>query len=318
MKTFARQFALLSVSCFCGVAPSRAQMPQPDQSPQTPANAATGSTTPTTPQTAVSLDKEPHHHLVLENGYVHVYRVEVLSSDATLLHRHDVPYLYMSVGKTEFINAVEGKPDATVKVANGQLGYSKGGFAHIIRTEHDTPVYNITIEFLHPQANVRSACAKSPNGLLAGCSAPETAVAAAAALIDAEEKTAKPVSSPGTGNNTPIAQADPDDEKKPKNTAPPDYSPILETDEVEVKFALFTPKDRTSLAAGPAGTLVVIEPLSQFKLNFTDGSSQLLSGGDPFWLQPGTTTTVINTSDQISSSLLIFSFKDAPKPAPAN
>ena len=109
---------------------------------------------------SVPITKEPHHHLVLENSYVRVFRVEIISPDATLLHRHDNPYAYMSIGKAEFTNAVEGKPDTRVKMTDGQLGYSRGGFSHIIRTENDTPFYNLTIELLHPQGEMPSDARK--------------------------------------------------------------------------------------------------------------------------------------------------------------
>src|SRR3989442_15587200 len=76
--------------------------------------------------TAVPIPKEPHHHLVLENEYVRVFRVSVPAHDATLLHQHDVPYLYVSLGPADVINAVQGKPEARIVMADGQLGYSPG------------------------------------------------------------------------------------------------------------------------------------------------------------------------------------------------
>jgi hypothetical protein len=315
---------LFSALLWCTLASaSAAQDPQPAQAQASPT--AADAQQPAN-QTPIDFDKEPHHHLVLENGYVRVFRVEIISPEATLLHHHDHPFIYMSVGATEFVNAVVGKPDVVVTKKDGQLGYSAGDFSHIIRTQHDTPVYNISIVLLHPQGNVSSECPGASKSLLEGCTAPEDAVAAATKKIDEENKSSSPMSSPGAGSNAPITQASTgnntplggDDEKKPKNTTPPSYTPIMESDEAQLRFASFTPKGRTSLPAGAAGTLVVIEPLSQFKLDFADGSSQLLSGGDAFWLQPNTNTTVINTSDQITSSLLVFTFKDAPTAKPNN
>jgi hypothetical protein len=57
--------------------------------------------------TAVPLKGEPHHHLVLENDYVRVFRVSIPAHDASLLHQHDVPYLYISLCPADVINAVE-------------------------------------------------------------------------------------------------------------------------------------------------------------------------------------------------------------------
>ena len=54
---------------------------------------------------------EPHHHLILENSYVRVLHVEVPGHDATLLHAHDLPYVSVTIGPADFINAVAGKPE---------------------------------------------------------------------------------------------------------------------------------------------------------------------------------------------------------------
>lgn len=260
----------------------------------------------------VAIKDEPHHHLILENSYVRVFRVEVISPDATPLYRHDFPYVYMSIGKAEFTKAVEGQPEKRVSLANGQLGYSKGGFAQVIRAENETPFYNITVELLHPQENMRSDCAKVVEGLLDGCSTH-------AAVADASEKivsgAGSGAQSAGTGANTPLAESAPD--KGKKAAGPPSFTSILESDESTLRSGSFPANAKTSLAAGPGGTLLVIEPLSQFKVDFVDGSAKLLSGGDTLWLQAGSTSTVTNTSEQSTSSVLIFSFKDSEK-RPAN
>jgi hypothetical protein len=109
---------------------------------------------------AVPIAKEPHHHLVLENDYVRVFRVNVPAHDATLLHQHVVPYLYVSLGPADVINAVQGRPEARIVMADGQLGYSPGHFAHIARNLADTPFRNVTIEFLKPQGESHNLCSQ--------------------------------------------------------------------------------------------------------------------------------------------------------------
>ena len=289
---------------FLPIATLNAQTPPATPSPSDPA------------KLLVAITAEPHHHLILENPYVRVFHVEIISPDATLLHRHNLPYAYMSIGKAEFTNAVEGKPDIRVSMADGQLGYSNGGFSHIIRTEDDTPFYNITVELRHPQGAAHSNCSKVVNGPLQGCSAPQTAVANTEYKIDAETRNPGPGASAGTGSNAPVTQLAPDNAQKTP-AGPPAFTNIIETDETTLRSATFPTKARATIDAGPAGVLLVIEPLSQFKLDFSDGSSKLLSGGDPIWLQAGSKTTVINTSEQTSSTLLIFAFKDTPKDAPS-
>lgn len=269
---------------------------------------------------SVPIKEEPHHHLILENAYVRVFRVEIISPDATLLHRHDMAYAYMSIGRADFINAVEGKPEARVTMANGQLGYSKGGFSHIVRTTNDMPFYNITIELLHPQANNHSDCAKTLSGPLEGCSTPQQTVAESAHSTNAELTLGvKSGVSTGTGGNTSLAVSAPEDAKKAAAVVAPAFMVIFESDESTLKSGAFVPRASATLPAPRAGILLVVEPLSQFKLEFADGSSKLLGGGDCLWVESGSATKVTNSSNANPSSLLIFSFKDgaskdAPKP----
>jgi uncharacterized RmlC-like cupin family protein len=118
---------------------------------------------------AVPIPKEPHHHLVFENSYVRVFRVNVPAHEATLLHQHDVPYLYVALGPADVINAVQDKPEVHLVMADGQLGYSPGHFAHIARNESDSPFNNVTFELLHAQGEVHNLCEKIVEGELGEC-----------------------------------------------------------------------------------------------------------------------------------------------------
>src|SRR5574337_388921 len=117
---------------------------------------------------AVPVAKEPHHHRVLENSYVRVFRVSVPAHDATLLHQHDVPYIYLALGPADFVNAVAGKPEVRVTMEDGQVGYSIGHFAHVARIDADIPFNNVTIELLHPQGEPRNLCAQIATNAAAG------------------------------------------------------------------------------------------------------------------------------------------------------
>jgi hypothetical protein len=119
---------------------------------------------------AVPLPKEPHHHLLLENSYVRVFRVSVPPHEATLLHQHDVPYVYVALGPGDVINAVAGKTEARLLMTDGQVGYSRGGFAHVARTDSGLIFNNVTIELLKPQGEPRNLCAQViPDGAAAPC-----------------------------------------------------------------------------------------------------------------------------------------------------
>ena len=108
----------------------------------------------------VPLKSEPHHHLVLENGYVRAWFFDIAGHESTLLHAHDLPYLGIALMPGDYTNAVAGKPDAHAQLDDGQLNYSKGGFAHVVRTDAGTPFKNFTVELLHPQGTPRNRCVK--------------------------------------------------------------------------------------------------------------------------------------------------------------
>ena len=61
----------------------------------------------------------------------------------------------MSIGATELVNQVEGKPAANLKLQDGETRFSRGPFAHLIRVLAPEPFRNVTIEFLrgHQQSS---------------------------------------------------------------------------------------------------------------------------------------------------------------------
>ena len=292
---FAAVLALSLCCCANMLAQAPIQAPSSPEPAKTPTPAAAQPATPSATPAAipVAIKAEPHHHLTLENAYVRVYRVEIISPDATLLHLHDFPYAYMSIGHAEFTNAVEGKPEVRIQMDAGQLGYSKGGFSHLIRTIDDTPFYNITIELLQPQGNVINSCAKIMEGPLQAC--PDVQI-------------------PVNDNASPVNPV-PNAAAKSGPPAPPAITLVLETEGSTWKTAMFSAKASYPLDVPAPGILLVIAPLSQFNVEFADGSSKLLSGGDPLWLLPGSPVVITNISEQKPSALMLFNFKPAPKSA---
>jgi hypothetical protein len=101
---------------------------------------------------------EPHHHLKIENEYVRAYYVEVPPHEDTLLHQHDHDYLFVTLGDTEVINAVLGKPEVKLSLKDGEVRFTRGGFAHVARNLSDKPFRNVTIELLHAQGEAHNTC----------------------------------------------------------------------------------------------------------------------------------------------------------------
>ena len=116
----------------------------------------------------VPIAQEKHHHLVLENPYVKVYQVEVGPRHATLMHQHVHDYAYIVLGDCDLINAVAGKPEASLKLSDTAVNFSRGMFSHIATNNGDTPFRNITIELERPQGEVNKVFASINQALASG------------------------------------------------------------------------------------------------------------------------------------------------------
>jgi len=107
----------------------------------------------------VELSAEPHHHLTLENKYVRVYNVEVPPHSDTLMHWHRHDYIFVTLGPTDVVNEVKGKPPATLHLEDGETRFSPATFAHIASNRSDQPFRNVTIEIVDDE-NLRNSVAR--------------------------------------------------------------------------------------------------------------------------------------------------------------
>jgi hypothetical protein len=249
-----------------------AQSPQSQQNPATPQDAL-AATVASVQQQVVPLDAEPHHQIVLRNDFVHVYGVSVQPLDATLVHRHDLAYLAVSLGATEVENAVVGKPEVRLSLQDGQVTYSPGGFAHAVRTDAGIVFRNVTIELAKPQGAVRNVCKQIVPGPLA---CPQETVKA----------------------------------KKPASEPADDYIPYLETDEVHVDLIRVS-SGRDYVEAMPKQDAVLVALTNaDLDVNLGGEHSSFVHEGDVVWLPAGTHRRIVDFLGTHSSFLLV-SFKDS-------
>lgn len=99
----------------------------------------------------VEITAEPRHHLVFENPYVRVFKVEISAGEATLPHRHGHDYVYVNLGSAQISDLVEGKPPMTAKLQDGQTVFVEGNMADVVRDLGATPFRNVTVEFLQDE-----------------------------------------------------------------------------------------------------------------------------------------------------------------------
>ncbi len=214
---------------------------------------------------AVPLTGEPHHHLVLENDYVRVFRVSVPAHDATLLHQHDVPYLYVSLGPADVVNAVQGRPEARIVMADGQVGYSSGHFAHIARTDAGSTFDNVTIELLKPQGKPRNTCAEIvPGGSEYHCDSPAA--------------------------------------RKSRSV---DFVPQFQTDEMEASLTRVDGNVHQTTFTPTAGILFVLLSGSGIQTVVKGKPEETLVVGDVRWLLSGSNNTFSNQSQKTWSYLTL-------------
>jgi hypothetical protein len=239
---------------------------------------------PTATPGPVPISEEPHHRLLLQNDFTRVYIVMVPPLDATLLHQHDLPYLYVTLGAADIINAIVGKPELHQILQDGETHYSPGHFAHIARTDSGMPFQNVTIELVHPQGAPKNLCKDVLSGAPADC--PEK---------------------PATNSNSKAKKSQPD-------RAADDEVPYFETDEIRVDLHKVSSGNDYVDAAPKTDALLVALTDANLDANLGGEHSSFLHGGDVLWLPAGKHRRIVDFLGTRSGFLLV-SFKDsAPGP----
>lgn len=231
--------------------------------------------------TAVPIKNEPNHHLVIENSYVNVFRVSFPGHAVSLLHQHDVPYLYVSLGPADIMNAIQGKPELHQVLADGQLGFSPGHFAHMVRTDAGIPFNNVTIELLKPQGEPRNLCEKIVEGPLHDCGSSVSTLPADSPLRQ-------------------IAQAT-------------STKRLFETDELSAaSFAIRLKQSYTetdSLPATPRSRLLVVQMNSEVRVEVADEPPKTVGDGEFLWLDGGKKWTIFTPGGQTPARSVLIAFK---------
>jgi hypothetical protein len=229
---------------------------------------------PIKPEVAVPVRNEPHHVLVFQNDYVHAFNVTVPPLDATLLHQHDLPYIYLTLGTTDIVNAVEGQPEVHMTLEDGATRYSPGGFAHIARTNTGVLFHNITVELARPQASPHNLGDKANDRLLGSC----------------------PLNS--------------SDAKQNEQVPFEQMAGCFETDEVRMDMATIQGGKDYEETAPRAATLLIAMSNANLEVSLGGEHAAFLHEADVLWLPAGASRKVVDLLGTKSKFLLI-SFKDS-------
>jgi hypothetical protein len=264
--------------CLAGASYRSNAQPSPSGSQQTP---TLEQQQDTIDNRLVPLREEPHHRLIFENEFVNVYTVAVPPNDATLMHRHDLPYLAINFGPGNITNIVQGQKEATITLRDGQVVYSPGGFAHVARTNSGSAFRNITVELRKPQGVARNLCQQVVAGPL-----------------DCPEKKQEQAS---------VA-------KKNAPTDADDVVPYFETDQVRAEVVTVS-MGRDYVDPSPRENALLIA-MTNSNINADVGGHQtsFLHSGDILWMPSGEARRV-NDFLGTRSNFLLVSFKDNNTPA---
>jgi quercetin dioxygenase-like cupin family protein len=119
------------------------------------------------PVNVVPITKEPAHHLVFENEYVRVFKVEVAPHAETLYHKHDVDYVFVTLGDSDVESVRVGEPPVRLQLKDGETRFTKGGFAHKAVNNSDKPFVNVTVELKKDQGRDATTGTSAGMGLVA-------------------------------------------------------------------------------------------------------------------------------------------------------
>ena len=98
------------------------------------------------PPNTQEITNEPHHTLLLQNDDVRVFRLKLQPGEATLPHRHQLFYAYLSLRPVTIANEVRGREPVLTQLEAGELHTSKGGFTVAERNNSQELAEIIVIE----------------------------------------------------------------------------------------------------------------------------------------------------------------------------
>lgn len=96
----------------------------------------------------IEITAEPNHHLMLENQFVRVFKVQLAPHTEMLLHSHRHDYFFTSLGESHIENDVVGKPPADRHFRDGESFFVPGDFVHTAKNLSDQMFQVVAVEVM--------------------------------------------------------------------------------------------------------------------------------------------------------------------------
>jgi hypothetical protein len=117
----------------------------------------------------VSISTEPHHHLVLQNAFVRVYRLVLAPHERTLPYTVEHDCISETVQDGQPAARFDGVVGNSFSPAGKPSSYARGPFTNVWRNGTNDTYTNITVELLQPQGRIYSECVKITGAQELGC-----------------------------------------------------------------------------------------------------------------------------------------------------
>jgi hypothetical protein len=220
----------------------------------------------------ITMDQEPHHHLVLRNDYVKVFAVKVSPGDSILLHRHDHDAIAIAIGDQQVTVGIPGKPDVHLKNPDGQIRLQAIGYTHSTQVDPGSAYQTIAVELLHPQGNPRNLCAPAIAGQPLNCPDPP-----------AKDSSAK---------------------SKPQ--------PQFQTDQTRVQAVRVSPHQAMEVGHLPTFELIVALDRASISPLSGKGPAQALAPGDFVWLDKDGPSRTLKNEGNSDARFIEISIRPTP------
>jgi len=96
----------------------------------------------------IEITAEPNHHLLFENQYVRVFKIDLAPHAAMLLHHHRHDYIFVVLGPSSIENDIVGQAPFLRKFQEGETVFVPGPFAHTATNLSDKPFQVIAVELM--------------------------------------------------------------------------------------------------------------------------------------------------------------------------
>jgi quercetin dioxygenase-like cupin family protein len=96
----------------------------------------------------IEITAEPSHHLLFENPYVRVFKIDLAPHAAMVVHHHRHDYIFVVLGPSSIENDIVGQAPFLRKFQEGETVFVPGPFAHTAKNLLDKPFQVIAVEIM--------------------------------------------------------------------------------------------------------------------------------------------------------------------------